>query len=247
MKKLNLVLLSTVLLLAACGGESNETIPAEQEAPTTVATEEVVEDVETDESSEAVDSAEADEEGAEDAGPTGDWEEADFGKIKAVGFGYNDELGIDGTDAPLKPLEMGPMLLEIGMLAVVDIQPDEDSKELFFDDKSETRAVIIDMKVENTSEADVTFDPNMAVIVTNTGEQLEPDMFLTDSFGGDFLGKVKKEGQIWWILNDIEQEVTSVKLIISPPYNTDDWEDLGEEKRLEFEVLNYEESMKRDQ
>lgn len=177
---------------------------------------------------------------------SGEWEESDFGKIKVAGIGYNDEIGIDGTDSPGKPLELGPAKLYIDSLSVLDIEPDEDNKELMFEGKDKVKAIIIDMKAENTSDDDVEFYPNQSILVTDTGEQLESDMFLMGDVGGEFLGKVKKEGQTWWILKDSEKDIKTIKMIISPPHSADEWEDLAEEKRLEFEVLSFEEAKKRD-
>lgn len=107
-----------------------------------------------------------------------EWEETDFGKIKIVGVGYNDEVGIDGTDSPLKPVEMGPMNLYIKELNVIEIKPTDEAIEFFFDGEEKVKAVIIDMKVENTTEDDVTFDPNQSVLVTDTGEQVESDIMM---------------------------------------------------------------------
>ncbi|GIN93376.1 hypothetical protein J22TS1_44270 [Siminovitchia terrae] len=178
---------------------------------------------------------------------SGEWEEADFGKIKIVGVGYNDEVGIDGTDSPGKPVEMGPMKLYIESAGVLEIEPNEEAKDMFFEGRDKVRGIIIDMKAENTSDNDVEFHPNQAILVTDTGEQVESDMYLMGDVGGDFLGKVKKEDQTWWILNDPDKDIKSIKMIINPPSNSDDFEDLSEQKRLEFEVLSFEESKKRDE
>ena len=92
------------------------------------------------------------------------------------------------------------------------------------------RAVVVDMKAENTSEQDISFHPNQSIIVTDTGEQVESEMFLMGEAGGDFLGKVTKEGQTWWLLKNLDPDIKSLKLIISPPHTTDGYEDQGEEK-----------------
>ncbi|KRG12988.1 hypothetical protein [Lederbergia galactosidilytica] len=234
--------------LAACGdSESTGKVPAENE---------------TNEDNENKSSAERQLEWAEEqenendegdktdariaAEESGEWEEADFGKIKVAGVGYNDEVGIDGTDSPGKALELGPVKLHIDSLTVIDIEPDEDNKEYLFDGKDKVKAVIIDMQVENTSDDDIEFYPNQSILVTDTGEQVESDMLLMGEAGGEFFGKVKKEGQTWWILKDSEKDIKTIKMIISPPHSADEWEDLAEEKRLEFEVLSFEEAKKRD-
>lgn len=169
-----------------------------------------------------------------------------IGYVNVQGVGYNDEVGIDGTDSPLKPIKMGPVNLEIQSVNILDVNPNEDSKELFFNDQDKVKAIVIDMKSENTSDKDITFNPNQATIVTDTGEQLESEMMLMGEAGGDFLGKVKKEGQTWWLLKDPNKDIKTVKLIISPPYQSDSIEDIGDEKRLEFDILSYEEALKKD-
>lgn len=169
------------------------------------------------------------------------WEDPDIGKITILGAGYNPEADTIGMDEPLKSIEAGPMKLDIMNVLVFEVEPNEDAKTLFFDEKDKARTIIMEMKVENTSDQDVTFDPNLSVIVTDTGEQVEPDMFMMGDQGGDFLGKVKKEGQTWWLLNDLEKDVKSVKMVIPSPYKTEDLEDLAEEQRVEFEILPFEE------
>ncbi|MCY8103375.1 hypothetical protein [Bacillus mojavensis] len=177
---------------------------------------------------------------------TGEGDIEGLGHVKDIGVGYNDEVGIDGKDTPIKPVTMGSMKLYINSVDVLEIQPDDDAKSLYFNDQDKVRAIVVDMKAENTYSKDVTFDPNQAVIVTNTGEQLESEMGLMGEVGGDFLGKVKKEGQAWWILKDNSKDISSLKMIISPPSDAKTYDDLGSEKRLDFDILSFEEAKKKD-
>lgn len=237
-----------ILILAACGSStSTEEKPKEEskqaeQKQDEQEKEDVAEEIEED----SDEKAKEDETLQDRAEESGEWEEADFGKVKIVGVGYNDEVGIDGTDSPGKPLEMGPMKLSIDSLTVLDIEPTGAAKETFFEDKEKVKAVIMGMKAENTDEGDVTFYPENSQIVTNTGEQLDSEMLITDEIGGDFLGKVTKEGDVWWILNNPDKDITSVKIVIHPPYTSDSFDDLGEEKRLEFEVVSFEEAKKKE-
>lgn len=169
-----------------------------------------------------------------------------IGKIKTVGIGYNDEVGIDGTDSPLKPIKMGSAELEIENLRILQINPDEDGKELYFDDREKLVAISVDMTARNTTDTDIDFHPNQSVIVTDKGEQVESDIMMMGEAGGDFLGKVEKEGQTWWLLDKENTDYENIKMIIPTPYSSDDWEDEAEEKRLEFEILTFEEALKRD-
>ncbi|AWG44161.1 hypothetical protein BEH_24225 [Priestia filamentosa] len=172
------------------------------------------------------------------------WEETDAGFMKPVGYGYNDEVGIDGTDAPIKPVQFGSMQLYIKNMSVYDLRPNEDS--LYeFDNQEQVRVVLVDMKVKNTADQDITFYPDQAILTTDTGEQVESDL-LGDDLGGDFLGKVEKEGMAMWVLKDHEKELKNIKMIISPPYGMDSIEDIGQEKRLDFEILNPKDAKERD-
>ena len=166
-----------------------------------------------------------------------------MGKVTTVGVGYNDE--IDEGDTP-KAIKMGPMELTINGVHVLHIDTDEDGKQLYFNGKEKAAAILVDMKASNTSDGDVTFNPNQAIITTDTGEQLESDIMLMGEAGGDFLGKVEKEGQTWWLLKNVDKEIKKITMVFSPPTDMESWDDLAEEKRVEFEVVDWEEAKKRE-
>lgn len=169
-----------------------------------------------------------------------------LGKMRVIGVGYNDEVGIDGTDAPIKPIKMGSAELDIENLMIFEIEPDEDGKQLYFDDKDKVVAVSIEMTARNTKDEDIEFHPNQSILVTDTGEQVEPDIMMMGEVGGEFLGKVEKDGETWWVLDKEDTNIKNVKMIISSPYDMEEYEDIAEEKRLEFEILTYKEALKRD-
>ncbi|MBN6887034.1 hypothetical protein ACUXCC_002044 [Cytobacillus horneckiae] len=245
MKKV-LFLLVLSLFLGACGSDGASNEPKENEKKEEGKTEENKSQAEwMEEQENSKEEKLSEEELQAHFEETGEIIDPEFGIMKTVGVGYSDEVGIDGTDAPVTPIEMGSMKLFIEGVAILDVEPNEDMK-MMFNDKDKAKAVVIDMKAENTSEDDITFNPNSAIIVTDTGEQVESEMLLMGDAGGDFLGKVTKEGQTWWLLKDLEKEVKELTMIVSPPYKTEDWEDEGEEKRIKFEVLNWEEAKKKD-
>ena len=63
-------------------------------------------------------------------------------------------------------------------------------------EKGQEFAIVgIGMDVENTVDDKVDFFPNQGTIVTNTKEQVDAALFLSDDIGGELLGKVKKSGQ----------------------------------------------------
>lgn len=169
-----------------------------------------------------------------------------LGYVKTVGVGYNDEAGIDGSDNPLKPIKMDSVELEIEALHILEVEPDEDARALFFNDEEKVKAIVVNMKTENTEEKDLEFHPDQSLMITDTGEQIESEMGLMGDVGGEFYGKVKKEGQTWWLLDNHDEDIKSVKMIINPPYDMDEWSDLADEKRLEFEILTYEDALLKD-
>ncbi|MBP1969130.1 hypothetical protein J2Z83_001233 [Virgibacillus natechei] len=92
------------------------------------------------------------------------------------------------------------------------------------------------MEVENTREEDTIFYASQATLTTNTGEQLEPDMFFSEHIDGEFIGPVTKSGSSFYILeNSKAEDIESIRLIFSGASN-EDWEDIGEEIDIEIEL-----------
>jgi Domain of unknown function (DUF4352) len=223
-----------LVVMAACGNDTTttketkkETEPAQTETKT----------ADTEKESEPS----AEETNASDQ----EFEVPGLGHMKTIGIGYNDEVGIDGTDAPLKPIEMGSLKLTINALAVYDVKPEEDMK-FFFNNQDEARVIAINMEAENTSDEDINFNPNQAILVTDTGEQLDAEIGMMGEAGGDFLGKVKKSGQSTWIVKNMDKDIKKVTMIISSPYKVDGFANTAEEKRIVFDVLTWEEALKKD-
>lgn len=170
-----------------------------------------------------------------------------LGGVKPYGFGYNEQVGIDGTDAPLKPVVIGPAKLTIKNVRVVDIIPSDDSADML---EAETggrvRSIVLDVESENTSDADISFYPDQMTITTDSGEQIDADIMLSDDVGGDFIGKVKKEGSIRFLTKNPEQDIKNITLVIDPPSSPETYENIGEQVRLDFEILDVDSSLKRD-
>ncbi|OAT85968.1 hypothetical protein A6P54_17610 [Bacillus sp. MKU004] len=69
------------------------------------------------------------------------------------------------------------------------------------DENAKASAVGVKFKMENTTDGKFTFYPDQAVLVTSTGEQIDmPDMWVSDSIGGEIDKGVIKEGNIIWYL-----------------------------------------------
>ncbi|WP_215112251.1 DUF4352 domain-containing protein [Exiguobacterium sp. s75] len=88
-----------------------------------------------------------------------------------------------------------------------------------FDGQEEVTVVAMNMIVENTVDETMSFHPNQATLVTNTGEQVSSDLWFSDDVGGEFLGKVKKEGNVLFFVKAKPEELTDLKVVIDGPFN----------------------------
>ncbi|MGB6409354.1 MAG: hypothetical protein WBF39_17910, partial [Planococcus donghaensis] len=91
---------------------------------------------------------------------------------------------------------------------------------------------------ENTSEEDMSFYLGQATAITNTKEQLEPDMVLSEYIEGDYLGQVRHEGHNVYILkNSTVDELESIELRITAPTDSN-YETVGDDVSHTIEVNN---------
>lgn len=181
----------------------------------------------------------------------GEFNDPDFGKGKAYGLGIDasiDEEDLKGvasdevTDIAYRDYDIGPMNIKFLSSIVIDVEPIEEVKSLL-DDKDRARLLMIEMEVTNTSDEDVSFYPDQSVLTTNTGQQVDSDIWLSDSVGGDFYGEVTKEGQIMFILEDDGDELEDFTLILDAPHGTESYDSVGEDKRIDFNILDWETMM----
>ncbi len=130
--------------------------------------------------------------------------------------------------------ESGPINLTIEKVNGVSANLKGDLAEIMETDQLEY--IQVDMNVENTSEETVSFYASQATMTTNTGEQLEPDMLMSEHIDGEFIGQVNKSGTSFYILENSKAEnVESIRLIFSAASN-DNFEDIGEEIDIEVDL-----------
>lgn len=222
MKKILLVLLAA-FLLAACSDQPKEEVASEKPKEEVKAKEEVKN---------------------EKTEENGYYHDDYLGDLQVIGVGYSDVVGIDGTDAQIKPIKAGPMELYINNVSIVKINTTEESK-IELDNQDVAYAAMIDVKVKNTSKQDVAFYPNQAIITTNVGEQVDETLLFTGDVGGDFLGKVEKEGIVWMPIKKDPEKIKSLTFIVNAPYDTG-MNDLGKQIRVKFDVLDYQAAKEKD-
>lgn len=237
MKKLNIVLLSSVLLLAACGEENAEPAPVEQETTATTENVEEAESTEIEEETAEPDSEEATDEAVE----------------QGDGLDYNDpaEL-IEGLAHPIKyySAEDSTMVTEEGMTTVdfegfnidftvflVDFKP---SEEYLYDyeEKETIRALLVTTIAENTNDFDVDYNGNIT-FTTDTKEQVsgDPGIMSSNTAVQTYYGQVEAEGYYIIPLEE-DSSPTELTAIMEGPWkvengavNTEDGP-MGGEKRI---------------
>lgn len=123
------------------------------------------------------------------------------------------------------------LVMEIQKAVVSDKAPTPE------DENAKTSAVGIKFKMENTTQDKFTFYPDQAVLVTSTGEQIDmPDMFVSDSIGGEIDKGVIKEGNIVWYLERGQAEqIEWIKVSFSGHQGAEDNFD-NELKEYEIEL-----------
>jgi hypothetical protein len=131
-------------------------------------------------------------------------------------------------------IKSGPMNVTIPSVKVVHTVAEGQLKDMV--GKDEFAYVSVNMVVENSSEDTISYYPDQAKLVTNTGEQIDmPEMFLSDDLGGDFYGKVVKDGSIMFILEKSKAEdIKWIRLIIGGASDKD-FNKVGEEADLKIE------------
>ncbi|WP_156111489.1 hypothetical protein [Exiguobacterium sp. ZOR0005] len=190
----HIVLMFPLILLVGCGEtepSNQSTVPANQ---TEVPTEEA--ESATEEKADVIEEDEF------------EVEEDEVGRSQI--YMKNRELGIRET--------MGSIVFEIDKVQTVRLEVRPDYRFLF-DDKEEVTIVSFNVIVENTTDETVTFYPDQARLVTNTGEQVDADLFISEDVGGEFLGKVKKEGGVLFYVDSMPEELTEVRFIVEGPYD----------------------------
>lgn len=241
MKKLLLgSALSTALLLAACGGETEEDTSAEEtnEESATESSELVTENEELKEQNQQLQeqiAALEEEVAAVEEAETEDVEseEVETTEESTEGMENIKEVVIDET------IDIENVKVTIHQAQINRIDVNEDLA-IFLDgheagDKVDN--LVIEYTVENTTEAPRTFFIDQSVVVTSTGQQLEPEIILADGIETNMLGAISSTGTVPYIMDegagdDIEWVDVNLKYILDGESN----ERVAEEStyRIEF-------------
>lgn len=114
--------------------------------------------------------------------------------------------------------KLGPINLSIDKIQTSRLKVSDAFKPTF-GDKDEVTTIVINMTLENTSDDTVSVYPEQATLTTNTGEQIQAELFLSDQIGGEFIGKVKKSGNVLFVAKSQPEDITSIKYILDGPHD----------------------------
>lgn len=193
--------------LAACGEEKAKEEPQKEETQTPVSTDKK-------EDTEKVDKK-------EETDGVGETTESELGKMTVL---YKDkELNM--------AVNSGPVNATLDKIQLATMEPSESSKEMF-GGQDKVTIVTIEASAENTVDDTTNYYLNQAKLVTDTGQQVDSDIWFSDDVGGEFLGKVKKNGNIIWVLKH-DEAVKKVTLHISGASNNN-LDRLGEDLKVEI-------------
>jgi hypothetical protein len=197
----------SALMLGACGDEEKDTSANDTSA--------------------SEDAVETEKETAEE---TKDSDIEEDENMRVENFYTNKELNVTGT--------AGPMKYNISAVQLKKITLKTEEAASLFDANvgDEIQGITIALDGENTSEEDISFYLGQATIITNTKEQLEPDMLLSEHIEGEYLGNVTHEGYNFYVLkNSTVDQLESIEIRISAPTNSN-FEDLGDDIKHIIEV-----------
>ena len=214
-KKIVTLLLAGALAasLAACGSSSGDTDDQNAEVSATEETEETTE-------TETVEEETAEEESTVTE---------ENGMRKEVLY-TNEDLGITGTTGPINYTISG---IQVSNLTATT---DEAAEMLGIEKDTEVALVVIEASGENTTDDTIYFYLGQATLVSNTKEQIDPDIWYSDYIDGEYLGNVIHSGQLMYILpNSVGDDITDVTLYVNAPSDAD-WDTVGEDVVIEIAI-----------
>lgn len=224
-KRMSIVLLSMLLVLGiiGCSSESKDVTDSEE-----------VDAVEVDEDKDQKELEEDPIETEEDSEPEEPQEKQD----DSIGKTEESDLGLRTIVKSKKDLnivkESGPFIVSVTDIQASHFEPAESYKDMF-NGKDELTIITMAVSVENTSTDTNSIYPDQGTITTNTKEQANAHLFLSDSVGGDFIGEIIKSGEVIFLLDSPAKDINNIKYIVDGGID-DDYESLGEDITFEIDL-----------
>lgn len=213
---------AAVLLLGACGREEQqaEAEPTEEET-TEESTEETAEKTteETTQAPEENPTEETTEEATEEQSTTESVE-----TIKEVAPGETTQ--IENVNVTVNIAQINRVEVTEELAAFLD--------EYEAGDKIDN--LVIEYTVENTTEAPRDFFIDQSVVVTSTGQQIDPEMFLSEDITSSMLGAIEYTGSVPYLMDEgAGEDIEWVEVNIPAMLNGESYERVADETKLRIE------------
>ena len=118
---------------------------------------------------------------------------------------------------------------------VSNMQPNKEGKKMFDSEKDNITVVTVAYDIENMTGDTYSLAPDKGKLTTNTGEESQAKNCLSDAVGGNFIGRVKKTGNVIYFLDGDPKKIDSIKLVIAPPLDAKD-NSIGKEINLDINL-----------
>lgn len=144
----------------------------------------------------------------------------------------NDQLDYEIKKAGVKENEYttGPFKVKITGVSAGTMTPKAEEMKSFLQDKENTQVIILFASVENTEDKKANLYLNQSLITTDTQEQLEPDLLLSEG-SGEFLSAVKQDmTMVYYPKTDVEKTKEIVLHVEAP--SDENFETIGDELNI---------------
>lgn len=144
----------------------------------------------------------------------------------------NNQLDYEIKKAGVKENEYttGPFKVKITGVSAGTMTPKTEEMKSFLQDKENTQVIILFASVENTEDKKANLYLNQSLITTDTQEQLEPDLLLSEG-SGEFLSAVKQDmTMVYYPKTDVEKTKEIVLHVESP--SDENFETIGDELNI---------------
>ena len=224
-KKIATLLIAGALIgLTACG-ETTEEAPVTETAQSEV-TEEPAEET-TEASTEAPKETKAP---AEELAEESTGEIVEENGLRKEPVYTNKELGTTGETGPFK------YSIDAIQVSKLTATTDDMAQMLGIEKGKEIALVVVNASAENTTEDTLYFYLGQATLTSDTKEQVDPDLMLSDYIDGEFIGNVIHSGSMMYLLkNSSAEDITKVSLHIDGP-SDEGFNTVGEEVSLDIAI-----------
>lgn len=134
--------------------------------------------------------------------------------------------------------ETGPFTYDVSGIQVSKLTAttDESAELLGIEKDKEVCLVVIDASAENTTDDTNYFYIGQATLTSDTKEQVESDVILSDYIDGEFIGNVIHNGSLTYILpNSSADDIKNVSLHVDAP-SDNNLETIGDEVTIDISL-----------